>query len=230
MSRVSLSVLQFLRLLVGQRAGGAKPRQLGRLSNEERSEAMPNCDFYAAPGDYEPILQFIFDSLDCRVLEAYSGFDCDLKEFFSVDELSRKIKLGDCSSKAPARHLVLWPIAASDNVRIQRIDLDPAGKLGAYRYTAEGWGLISLQLGGISPKGLHPSRTNHNTEKRALKWTDVLEDTFGAPSAWDWRIVTRTSNKLNRRIRSLAIASIGSRAVLPEAKKALDAGTPALGI
>ena len=189
---------------------------------------MPYCDFYAASGDFEPMLQFIFDDLHCRVLEAYSGFDKDLREFSSFDELVKSNNLGNCSNGALSCFLMLWPVEASDQVRIRRIKLNPSSGLGTHRHVAEGWGLISLQLGGLQKMGLHPSHTNHNTEKRAMKWSDTPEHSMGDPMAWNWNVVTRTSNKLNRRIRSLAVAKVGSRSVLPAAKKAFEVGALAL--
>lgn len=161
----------------------------------------------------------------CRVLEAYSDFDKDLREFSSVDEIVKGTNLGNGPLSG---FLMLWPVEASDQVRIRRIKLDPSSGLGTHRHIAEGWGLISLQLGGLNKVGLHPSRTNHNTEKRATKWVDATEHSMGDPKSWDWGVVTRTSAKLNRRIRSLAIAKVRSRVVLPAAKEALDAGAPAL--
>jgi hypothetical protein len=192
----------------------------------EEDRALPNCDFYAAPGDFEPILQFLFEDLQCRVFEAFSRFDRDLREFSCMDELveSTELKLGDCANSRLSCHLALWPVEASDQVRIRRIELNPAARLGTHRYSVEGWGLISLQLGGLGKIELHPSHTNHNSENRARKWAHTYEYLLGHPSAWNWDVVTRTSAKLNRRIRSLAAAKIGSRPVLPAAKEALDTG------
>lgn len=191
---------------------------------------MPNCDFYAARGDFEPILRFVFERMDCRVFETYSPFDHELREFSCLEELADNAdsKLGNCSNNKPSFFLMLWPIKASDQVRIRRIELDPVARLGKHRHTVEGWGLISLQLGGLAEAKLHPSHTTHNSENRAKKWADSYENTMGDPSAWNWEVVTRTSAKLNRHIRSLAIAKIGSRPVLPEAKEALDAGARAM--
>ena len=191
---------------------------------------MPNCDFYAVPSDFEPILRFIFEAMDCRVFEAYSRFDHDLREFSRLEEFvdSTHSKLGDCSNDKLSSSLMLWPFKASDQVRIRRIELSPAARLGKHRHAVEGWGLISLQLGGLAETELHPSHTNHNSENRAKKWADTYKDTMGDPSAWNWDIVTRTSAKLNRHIRSLATAKIGSRPVLPAAKEALDAGARAM--
>jgi hypothetical protein len=189
---------------------------------------LPNCDFYAASGDFEPILRFVFDDLRCRVLEAYSDFDKDLREFSSFAEIVKATNLGDCRNSTPSCFLVLWPVEASDQVRIRRFKLNPSSGLGTHRHVAEGWGLISLQFGGLRKMELHPSHTNHNTEKRATKWADTLGHSMGDPKSWNWNVVTRTSEKLNRRIRSLAVAKMGSRSVLPAAKLAFDAGARAL--
>lgn len=191
---------------------------------------MPNCEFYGAPGDFEPILQFIFDELGCRVIEAYSDFDCELREFSSVEDLTKSAVIGDCSKGWPSCYVVLWPVEASDQVRVRRIELSPASGLGTFRYCAEGWGLILLQLGGIGSRGLHPSRTTHNSEKRARRWAAIYRDQMGDPSAWDWKLVDRTSGQLNRHIRSLACGKIGSRLVLPAAQKAIDAGARVLHV
>jgi hypothetical protein len=196
----------------------------------EEDGAVPNCDFYAAPGDFEPVLRFVFEGMGCRVFEAYSRFDHDLREFSCWEELveNTDLKLGDCSNSKLSCFLMLWPFKASDQVRIRRIELNTTARLGKHRYTVEGWGLISLQLGGKAEMELHPSHTNHNSENRARKWADTYKDTMGDPSTWNWDIVTRVSLKLNRRIRSLATAKIRSRPVLPAAKDALDAGARAM--
>jgi hypothetical protein len=190
----------------------------------EQDATLPNCDFYAASGDFEPILQFVFDDLHCRVLEAYSDFDKDLREFSSLNEIVKATHPGDWGNSALSCFLVLWPVEASDQVRIRRFKLDPSVGSGTHRHVAEGWGLISLQLGGLRKMELYPSRTNHNTEKRARNWADTFEHSMGDPTSWNWNVVTRTSDKLNRRIRSLAVAKSGSRVVLPAAKRAFDAG------
>src|SRR5262249_45957066 len=207
---------------------GFAPLDSGSCSDVHLNEedAVPNCDFYAASGDFEPILQFVFESMDCRVFEANSRADHDLREFSSWEELvgSTDLELGNCA----LCFLMLWPVKASSQIRIRRIELDPATRSGKYRHTLEGWGLISLRLGGMTEMKLHPSHTNHNSEKRARKWADVYKDRMGDPSDWNWDMVTRTSAKLNRRIHSLATAKINSRPVLAAAKEALDAGARAM--
>jgi hypothetical protein len=205
-------------------------QQLQLIGCRTEEIAVPNCDFYAAPGDFEPILRFIFEDMDCRVFEAYSRFDHDLREFSRLEEIvdNTHSRLEDRSNSKLSFSLMLWPFQASNQVRIRRIELNPAARLGKYRHTVEGWGLISLQLRGLAEAELHPSHTNHNSENRAKKWAGTYKDTMGDPSAWNWDIVTGTSAKLNRHIRSLATAKIGSRPVLPAAKKALDAGARAM--
>ena len=183
---------------------------------------MPSCTFYAALDDFKPVLQFVFGNLSCRVLEAYSDIDTDLKEFFSADDAESA-----CGPGPLFHHLMLWPIEASDEVRMRRIELYPEVGLGRYRCYAEGWGLISLALYGVGSKGLCPSYTGDNSEKRARIWVDTYPE-MGDPSLWDWSVVTRASAKLNRRIHSLATIKLGSRPVLPGAKKLIDEGIQAL--
>ena len=193
---------------------------------------MPNCDFYACGDDFELVLGFVFDQLDCRVFEAYSSFEKELREFHSPSDLIERTGKGNSSNRLRSDSLVLWPVEASDEVRIRRIDLDPdrCKNLGAYRYTIEGWGLINLRLGEVGSDGIHPSHTNHNSAKRAEVWADAAGKRLGPPNAWKWEIVTRMSAKLNRHIRSHGTAKLGSQTILPVAKTLIDSGTAALPI
>lgn len=186
---------------------------------------MPNCDFYAAKQDREPVLRFVFDRLDCRVFESVSAYDSDLVEFTSFDQLWSRPETGKCIRKSHSMLLQLWPVKASNMVAISRIDLNPAKTKGAtYRYRIEGWGLIQLYLGGLSELGLIVSHTNHNSEKRALHWAGAYQKALGHPGDWDWSIVRSQSGMLNRHIRKLAVSKIGSRPVLANAQRLLDDG------
>jgi hypothetical protein len=48
---------------------------------------MPNCDFYATPGDHEPLLDWLFDEATCHVYELASEFEQPLKRFASSREV-----------------------------------------------------------------------------------------------------------------------------------------------
>lgn len=190
---------------------------------------MPNCDFYAADQDFQPILRFVFDELDCRVFESYSANDSELIEFSNIDQIWSSDRVGKCVKRSQSICLQLWPVNASRNVRIRKIDLDPVSAKGAtYRYCVEGWGLIQLYLGGESELGIVHSHTNHNSEKRTLHWADVYRSKLGDPKDWDWSVVQSQSGRLNRRIRKAAVSKIGSRPVLPYAQRLLDGGAKPL--
>ena len=134
---------------------------------------MPNCDFYAVEQDFEPVLKFVFDDLECRVFESFSAYDSELVEFTGFDQIWKR-GIGSCAGNTASTYLQLWPVNASDNVAISRITLDPVATKGAtFRYAVEGWGLIQLHLGGVSESGIIVSHTNHNSEKRAQNWSSV---------------------------------------------------------
>lgn len=184
---------------------------------------MPNCNFYAAGSDFVAILTFIFAETGCRVFESYSPFDQELVEFHCPEEIAARYPIGACQADAPSVLLRLLAPGAGGKITFKRIKLKPS--TGAtFRYTAEGWGFIHLHLGGVSPKGLVPSNTNHNSEKRATAWHPTCPE-LGPVDGWNWVEITRTSNQINRYIRNkLAVAKIGTRAVLPDAQAQLADG------
>lgn len=189
---------------------------------------MPNCDFYAADADFDDVLEFVFAKCECQVLESYSPFDQELVEFSDVGEIRRRYAMGTCKDTAPSVVLSLVPRSGRTLITRRRIDLKSGAVPGArYRYTVEGWGLIGLHLGGVGPKGLIHSHTNHNSPERARKWSATYPEAEPV-EAWDWAEVTKTSNRLNTHIRKrLAVSKIGSRAVLPVASKLLAEGLKA---
>ena len=100
---------------------------------------------------------------------------------------------------------------------MSRVDLDEERfGIGAHRFESHGLGAIQLYLGNIQERRLWCSHANHNTEKRARKWVSA-EDDPGAIDSWDWTAVTRISSRVNRCIRRLAVARLGTRPILPSA-------------
>ncbi len=190
---------------------------------------MSNCDFYAVGNDLVNILEFTFTNLDCRVFELSSGFDEQLCEFKSLEELKEKYDIGKCINRTSSVNLQLWPVKASNSVVIDKIDLNPKKCNGAkFRYQITGWGLIQLYIGGISKLGIVHSHTNHNSEKRAKKLASINPELTGTPSDWDWKEVSRVSNKLNRYITKCSVSKINSRPVLQEAATKIKGGNIAL--
>jgi hypothetical protein len=190
---------------------------------------MPNCDFYAADADFEAVLEFVFAECECQVFESYSPLDQDLVELGNPAEIARRYPLGKCAGTAPSVLLSLVPPSGRTLVTKRRIDLKPGSVPGAtHRYVLEGWGTISLQLGGVGPKGLVHSHSNHNSEARARAWSSTARD-WKPVEKWDWAEVARISSRLNGHIRRrLAVSKIDSRPVLPAASKLLGNGMKAL--
>jgi hypothetical protein len=175
---------------------------------------VPNLDFYAVGEDQTAVLNAMFDLGLFRVFETYSAPDAELREFDGPDEVPH-------DPHGP--HLMLYAFGSGPEPTAHRIDLRP-GALGdaTFRYTCQGWGLIQLLLANLfEGTELRWSHTNHNTEKRAMKWADVTPD-VGHPSEWDWPAMTRASNRLNRVIRSMAVGKRGSRPVLLQADQLIS--------
>ncbi|MBB5204987.1 hypothetical protein HNQ51_002306 [Inhella inkyongensis] len=183
---------------------------------------MPNCDFFATQNDLEAVLDFVFETGVFTVYEAYSRPEEELRVFNSTLELANAYSLGACRGRGSSVLLQLH-VEGSGPITIERFALNPRACNGkAFRYRANGWGLIQLQLGGIGPKGLVASHTNHNSVARALSWESTYPE-LGPVSTWNWSAVQAASNKLNRFIRKLAVYKDGSRPVLAEAASYLAA-------
>jgi hypothetical protein len=184
---------------------------------------MPNCDFYALRADATQVLKFIFNETDCQVYELYSIPGEDLRQFKSVDET---LAAYDLNTPRPGALLQLYSPSMGGYLSIRQFELD-SRKFGpgALRSNTEGWGCIQLYLDGLDNDGIHPSHTNHNSENRALAWQSTFVDRLGPASAWNWRVVTAISSRINRHIRNkLAVSKDGSRPLLPQAFEMLRDG------
>ena len=196
---------------------------------------MPNLDFYAADGDFSPILNYVFTQSGCRVFESYSPRGHDIAEFTSIKSLEAQFWIGVCEGSGPSILLQLVPPSSFDLCQMRRIELNSAifGD-NAFRYRLDGWGLIQLYLGGIGPHGMVASQSNHFTETRAKSWeqTDMGErgPERGPVDAWDWRKVTAISSALNRFVRKLAQYKLGSCPVLPGAAAAFETGVAPVAV
>ena len=191
---------------------------------------MPNCDFYATASDIEDVLNFVFGLEGIAIFEHYSPFDQSLVQFHSPADISRRYAdTGVCKGNAPSVLLAICPVSHMENKQVKRITLKPGKASGAsFREVIEGWGLIQLQIGGVGPKGIVHSHTNHNSEARAKKWESTYPD-LGPVADWDFRLVSSISGRINRHIRdNLAVTKIGSRPVLEDAKARIDSGIPAI--
>lgn len=190
---------------------------------------MPNCDFYAVEEEHEQLLHWLLNEGTCRLFELYSDFETPLREFLTVrDVISQFSRTSGNGRKWDAVYLQLYVIGASPQFVPRRVELDPAACGGArFRYAAEGWGLVQLYLSVPGVDGLRNSHTNHNSLKRAKAWQSVDSD-VDPVSSWDFKKISAFSSRLNRQVKKMSVAKIGSRPVLPGALKLWDAGIPLL--
>jgi hypothetical protein len=173
---------------------------------------MPELQFYAAREDIVTLLEFVYGETDCRVFEAYSEYDRALREFGSIAELDSVFTLGtDNFHRGLVTHLSLWSPATGGGPTIERFELSVPGH--THRHTVGGSDVMELQLGGVGPKGISPSRFAHTARPRA----EAVRDGHAVPSLAevDWDELERLSRRIRTRIRRLATAKWGSRRMRP---------------
>lgn len=187
---------------------------------------MPNCDFYGVPADHELILNWLFSEQSCRIFELASDFEKPLREFQATAEvLSQFARMHRTGEPWSSVHLQVYVIGAGPEFVPRRVSLDPRFCDGAtFRYSADGWGLVQLYLHSVEKSGaLRNSHTNHNSEKRAKAWEATYSE-LGRIDSWDFKRISSFSSRLNRYIRSLGAATIGSRVILPSALDGVENG------
>ncbi len=205
---------------------GRPAQRLSRMSVIRlKSEAMPNCDFYALEADALSVIEFVLEKTDCAVYEHYSAPGQELQRFDSLAALRRVLVAADSSA-----NFQLYSSSMKGLFRIRKIELDPGRfPVDPWRFESHGWGAIQLQFGGLREGRILHSHTNHNSEKRALAWEATHRDDLGAVAAWDWPEVVRISRALNRFIRRCGVSKTGSRPVLPAAHEAVASGIGTIG-
>lgn len=184
---------------------------------------MPNCDYFALGSDFAQVLDFIFGESECRVFEAYSPFNEELVEFRATSEVIERYG-SEMSPQGNGGVLLQLLAPGSGEVVIERLGTDAE----RFRYAASGWGMIQMQFGHVAKGRLFNSHTSHNTLKRALLWEPHNRSRLGAALAWNWPQVAKTSGRINRFIRKIAVSKIGARPVLPEAARQISAGINAV--
>lgn len=179
---------------------------------------MPNCDFYATTQDHAQVLDWLFAEGTCKVFESYSQVEMQLKELHSTQEVLAEFdQVHADGAPTTTVHLKLFVVGAGPSFVPRRIQLNPKHCNGAtFRYAADGFGLIQFYLSRTGPKGLENSHINHCTAARAGNCTASAPAPPFADE-WDFKKITSFSTRLNRQIRNLGVAKIGSCPVLPGA-------------
>jgi hypothetical protein len=174
---------------------------------------MPNCDFYAAGEDFRGILEFVFAQPGWTLVELASVPDQPLRRFQSADPL-----IGAHDLPRDGAWLQLYSPDMGGNIIERHIEFNPGAVGDAKgRTDSAGWGLIQLYLVGERDGRIGLSHTNHNSEARARLWEPISMEALGPVRAWNWTEVARTSGRLNRHIRGMAVDKSSSRVILPHA-------------
>ncbi len=147
------------------------------------------------------VCEAIFAVEDPKVAEAYSAFDQMPVEFTNALALEEYISQKLENPKGLADLIVVYP-GMNGRAELKKIELNKSKYPNyKFRYTWDGWGLISVQLAS-SDLGIR-SEISANTEARAAKWASTHPE-FGAPSSWNWTEVTKQKNRLSRVLKKYA--------------------------
>jgi len=168
--------------------------------------------FFAAPEDFQPLVEGFLADEGASFFEAYSVIGQPVRRFVSATEAITTLRLGhDEHGNGVAGYLGLWVPAVTPQPTIRRIDLDSRRfPPGSWRETTEGCGIFWLQTGGLHHGAVTASRLTAFTERSARAKCSVEP----GPDAVDWHAHTRTTRRLTRLIHSgLAVAKAGRHPV-----------------
>lgn len=143
----------------------------------------------------QDISEAVFSKEDPHVTETYSEFDAKPKVFSSAGQLANYITEKLDQPKGFVDLSIVYPEMGPMPL-LRKVELDPKRVKGhSFRYTWDGWGLISMQL--ASPEHSLRSEISANSEARANKWSATHPE-FGLPSEWNWAAVNKHKNRLKR--------------------------------
>ena len=143
----------------------------------------------------------IFEKGAPVVVEAYSAFDCEPREFQNAAELCAYAMERRASGDGSVHLAIHYPDTAGSLLRTRRA-LDPTKCDGkTYRFESAGWGVVSAYLHVAGASAIE-SFLSANSEKRAQKWSAHLPE-FGPTSAWEWPAVARHVRRLSSALRKV---------------------------
>lgn len=141
------------------------------------------------------LAEAIFKESPTAVVEAYSSFGQELRDFKSPAEICEYAKANQGTNSASVHLAILYDDMAGTLSRT-RIEINPSKCNGyTYRYTAEGWGLIWVYL--EMKQSSVGSFISANSEKRANTWAATYPERE-SPTVWHWPAVARHLRRLRR--------------------------------
>lgn len=144
--------------------------------------------------DVKALCSAVFYKPRPTVVEAYSEFDQEPLIFREESDLDAYIERRFSQPKSHV-HIIIVYEDMGGSIKKRKIELNGNKfKQHTFRYTWDGWGLISLQLHLESP---HLSGVSANSESRALKWFPTHPE-FGPVDEWNWNAVQSHTRRLQR--------------------------------
>ena len=141
----------------------------------------------------------IFAKPNPFVTEAYSEPGQEALVFSSAEALATFMQRQMAQPRGYVFLFVAYPDMLGAPIP-KRINLTrPESPERHFRYTWEGWGLISVQLHG--PGQPVPSHISSNSATRAQTWSATHPE-WHSPDEWDWKAVERHTRRLQRILRS----------------------------
>jgi hypothetical protein len=150
----------------------------------------------------DAIAAAVFAKPDPIVVEAYSEPGQLPQTFTSADQLAHYVRSQLSQPKGLAYVLVVYPDMGGAPTR-RTINLDPAQCSGhKFRYTWDGFGLISVQL--QNPVGpMSRSRIAANSQRRASAWASTYPE-WQQPHNWNWKAVASHTRRLQRVLKKVS--------------------------
>ena len=144
------------------------------------------------------VIDAIFEQGNPVVYESYSEPEEELRTFESSLSLEAEIEMRAPAEQRSLLYSIYYP-AAKGFMKKTRNELIPEKNAGKrFRFSADGWGLIQLQLRfGDSDVSC---RVAVNSEKRALTWFATYPD-HKDPRLWDWKLVERHARRIIRALK-----------------------------
>lgn len=150
---------------------------------------------------FTELAEFVFDSSEPVVFQAYSAYSQPLSRFTTRSEFIADIE----SEFARGQKLLNYELRYPDtkgHVAERKIALNPKSCEGhTWRFTVEGWGLIQLQA--VLKDAKIECRVAVNSQKRAEKWSATYPE-FRDPGMWDWKAVQQHAGRIIRRMKKIA--------------------------
>jgi hypothetical protein len=144
----------------------------------------------------DAVASAIFDRRAYQVVEAYSDYDREPREFTDAAQVAHYMRERLESKDNLAYLFVVYKDMEGHAIK-ELIHLDAKRVPGhRVRYTWSGWGMISVQISSRSGRNGGSSIAS-NSEKRAMAWAPTSPD-LPPPSTWNWKAVASHTRRLKR--------------------------------